>query len=145
MSMDDVLASGGDAAAQVGAVLADQPESAVAALLQAGRLEQTCRTCGRWESAHHACTNCFREMTAADWYSNGLVSEREARRPPTRPAKPPREYLDDKRQWPASWGPWPGIPRAPRKAETPVEGRLEDADRAEDMRRAQRLPSTAVA
>jgi hypothetical protein len=50
-------------------------------LLEAGKLEQTCPACGRWEAASFYCSLCARPMSPADWYRNGLVAEREARRP----------------------------------------------------------------
>jgi hypothetical protein len=47
--------------------------------LQAGRLEQTCPACGRWEAAGAYCTGCGRPTGPADWYANGDQAERERR------------------------------------------------------------------
>ncbi len=86
------------------------PETA--ALLQAGKLEQCCPSCGRWEAAGWACSWCSRPMSEADWYRNGDEAERAARMPASAPANPPSEYRRAFRPeygdgWPPQWGPNP--------------------------------------
>jgi hypothetical protein len=49
-------------------------------LLREGRLEQTCRECGRMEAAGPYCTGCLRPTTEADWYRNGDLDTRAERR-----------------------------------------------------------------
>jgi len=95
-----------------------------AALLAAGKLEQTCPRCGRWEAAHHYCSWCGRTMTEADWYRNGVVAERESRRPSVAPADPPDEYRAFS-AWPAKWGPCPYVKKAPP---SPTTGGNGDSD-----------------
>lgn len=48
-------------------------------LLRAGKLEQTCPTCGRWEAAGRYCTGCGRQTGPADWYPNADLGERTRR------------------------------------------------------------------
>jgi len=105
-------------------------------LFQTGKLEQTCRGCGRWEAAGWSCSWCASPTGPADWYRNGLVEQREARMPKAAPANPPDEYRHSLSQWPAAWGRWPGVPRqealrdagtldnppeTPKSAHVPVE------------------------
>lgn len=95
--------------------------------LRAGKLEQTCRSCGRWEAAHWYCSFCYGPMVPGkDWYRNGDLAERHGRCPVDVPASPPPEYRDDKRQWPVTWGPWPGVQRAPQEAQTPLKQPSDD-------------------
>jgi len=95
------------------------PETAL--LLERGKLEQTCRTCGRWEAAHFACSWCWRPTGPDDWYRNGDLAERHGRMPATPPPNPPLECRDI-RQWPAKWGPNPYARKAPRMPQTPLNG-----------------------
>jgi hypothetical protein len=90
----------------------DMPAS-VRTDLQAGRLQQCCPGCGRWEAAHWYCSFCFRVMGPADWFrgSKTATEDRAARMPKSRPANPAPEYLD-RRDWPTAWGPFPE--KAPR-------------------------------
>jgi hypothetical protein len=91
-------------------------------LLQAGKLEQMCGACGRWEAAHWSCSWCGSPTGPADWYRNGDREQREARMPKTAPANPPSEYRDASAKWPSAWGTYPGQtrPKAPRLLQTPV-------------------------
>ena len=75
-------------------------------LFQTGKLEQTCRGCGRWEAAGWSCSWCASPTGPADWYRNGLVEQREARMPKAAPANPPSEFLSE-RDWPKAWGRFP--------------------------------------
>jgi hypothetical protein len=90
----------------------DMPAS-VRTDLEAGRLQQCCPSCGRWEAAHWYCSFCFRAMGPADWFrgSKTATEDRAARMPKSRPANPAPEYLD-RRDWPTAWGPFPE--KAPR-------------------------------
>jgi hypothetical protein len=62
--------------------------------LAAGRLEQACPDCGRWEAAGAYCSGCRRPMGPADWYPNGtkdgrsVAQERAAEIEATRPKRP---------------------------------------------------------
>ena len=95
------------------------PETAL--LLERGKLEQTCRSCGRWEAAHFACSWCGRLTGPDDWYRNGNLAERHGRMPASAPAEPPSEYRRPS-HWPAKWGPSPYPRRAPRTSQTPLNG-----------------------
>jgi hypothetical protein len=95
---------------------------AIQKLLEAGKLEQTCRACGRWEAAGFYCTWCAATIDHADWYWNGAADERAARMPKTAPENPPSEYLNSLRDWPAAWGPYPRRVRGPRALGAPAEG-----------------------
>jgi hypothetical protein len=93
------------------------------ALLQGGKLEQTCPDCGRWSAASSYCSWCFRAMSPTDWYRNGDPAERAARMPQTAPLNPPSEYRHSLSSWPKSWGKYPGKvrgPQAPRDGQTPL-------------------------
>ena len=46
-------------------------------LLREGRLEQTCRSCGRMEAASYYCTGCLRASGEAEWYRNGDLKARQ--------------------------------------------------------------------
>ena len=46
------------------------------AQLQAGKLEQACPVCGRWEAAGYHCSGCGRPMGPIDWYRNGDKARR---------------------------------------------------------------------
>jgi hypothetical protein len=48
--------------------------------LRAGKLEQACPACGRWEAAGGYCSGCSRPMASADWYPNGQAGRRAAAR-----------------------------------------------------------------
>lgn len=91
-------------------------------LLQAGRLEQTCPTCGRCESAGAYCSWCTRPMGETDWYLPGRGrGQHEARLPAIAPADPPTEYRHayqprDGTGWPPAWGPNP-YQKPPRASE----------------------------
>jgi hypothetical protein len=81
-------------------------------LLRAGKLEQTCRDCGRREAAGHSCSWCARQMGPGDWYRNEDGAERAARMPTSAPADPPVEFRRTYRPeygdgWPPAWGPNP--------------------------------------
>ena len=97
-----------------------------ALLLERGKLEQTCRRCGRWEAAHHHCSWCYAPTGPDDWYRNGDMGERLARRPKDRPENPPAEYAAGEATWPPEWGPFPRQ-RAPRQPQTPPKGKLTPA------------------
>ena len=90
------------------------------AMLLAGRLEQTCPACGRWEAAGATCSWCSRRMTATDWYENkDGTNERARRMPTTAPADPPTEYRRTYRPeygdgWPPTWGTNPYKPARTR-------------------------------
>lgn len=94
----------------------DLPDD-VADAVQRGRLEQTCRWCGRWEAAHWHCSWCTSPTGPDDWYANGDASERQSRLPTSPPASVPPEYRDV-RAWPATWGLCPYA--APRLPQTPL-------------------------
>ena len=111
------------------------------ALLQAGKLEQTCAICGRHEAAGARCTWCGRPTGAATWYlGSQAATEHPARLPATPPADPPGVPTEYRRTadtgkggWPPAWGASPfGKPRKPaRKAEKPpagASGGLRDRD-----------------
>lgn len=87
-------------------------------LLIAGKLEKTCRACGRWEAASPRCSWCFATSDPADWYRNNDLEAREARLPATCPDNPPTEYRSV-RDWPAPWGPYP-YQRRPRQSAGPI-------------------------
>jgi hypothetical protein len=72
-----------------------------------GRLEQMCPDCGRWEAAHRYCSWCLRRMGPDDWYRNSDLEQRHGRMPKSCPARPPSEYLNQERDWPKAWGPYP--------------------------------------
>jgi hypothetical protein len=99
----------------------DMP-SETRALLQAGKLEQTCPSCGRWSAATHYCSWCFRPMGPADWYGNGDKEQRAARMPKSAPENPPSEYRHSVASWPEHWGSYPGVIRGPRDVQTPQAG-----------------------
>ena len=110
----------------------DMVPADVAALLRAGKLEQTCRACGRCEAAHRYCSWCFRAMGSDDWYRNRDRTERDSRMPPTAPANPPSEFRRTYRAktgdgWPPAWGANP-YERAPRTRRSRITGRS-DAER----------------
>ncbi len=95
-----------------------------ALLLERGKLEQTCRRCGRWEAAHYCCSWCYAPTGPDDWYRNGDMDERLARRPKTRPENPPSEYAAQEATWPPEWGPFPRQ-KPLRQRQTPHKGGLE--------------------
>lgn len=95
--------------------------SEIAKALVAGKLEQTCPACGRWEAAHSYCSWCLRPMGSADWYRNSDLAERHRRRPTAAPANPSSEYLGGAANWPAAWGPFPRCQKPAREPQTPVE------------------------
>jgi hypothetical protein len=76
-------------------------------LHHAGKLEQTCSICGRWEAATWSCSWCLASSGPAQWYRNGDLKQRHERMPTTAPADPPIEYVGSERDWPATWGPYP--------------------------------------
>lgn len=81
-------------------------------LLRAGKLEQTCRDCGRCEAAGRTCSWCARRMGPDDWYRNGNADERARRMPDVAPVDPPVEFRRTYRPqygdgWPPAWGPNP--------------------------------------
>lgn len=79
---------------------------AVRLAAQAGKFEQSCPTCGRWEAAGYACSFCGRPVDPAEWYRNDDI-ERRYRDLPARPPKDvPPEYLAAEK-WPPQWGPYP--------------------------------------
>jgi hypothetical protein len=93
----------------------------VADALRTGKLEQTCRACGRCEAAGHYCSWCARPMGPDDWYCNGEAAERARRLPVAAPANPPSEYRRSYRPeygdgWPPTWGPNPYGPPASRRS-----------------------------
>jgi hypothetical protein len=95
----------------------------IAEALRAGKLEQTCRACGRTEAAGSYCSWCSRPMGPADWNRNGDAAERARRMPTTAPTNPPSEYRRTYRAeyrdgWPPAWGPNPYEAARPRR--TPV-------------------------
>jgi hypothetical protein len=111
----------------------------IAKALEAGKLEQTCPACGRWEAAHWYCSWCSRPTGPADWYRNGDREERASRMPKAAPADPPSELLD-LRTWPARWGPIPRQKPA-RQARTPVKRAI--AEPADDTATPPSLPGAA--
>lgn len=97
-------------------------------LLRAGKLEQTCRDCGRCEAAGRTCSWCARRMGPDDWYRNGDGAERASRMPVSAPADPPVEYRQAYRPgrpdgWPLTWGPNP-YQRAPKPSPSRVNAEL---------------------
>jgi hypothetical protein len=114
------------------------PELAKA--LEAGKLEQTCRTCGRWEAASFLCSWCRRPTGPDDWYRNSDVAERRGRMPAVAPVDPPIEYLAGAANWPAPWGPFPRRQKPGRKPGTPIERVIAEPV---DVRAAQPSPKEA--
>jgi hypothetical protein len=73
----------------------------------AGKLEQACGNCGRWEAAGFYCTGCAAPMTEADWYPNGDEDRRavaHARAAVIRAAAPKRPRGRPKANVPAELG-----------------------------------------
>jgi hypothetical protein len=95
----------------------------IAALLVAGKLEKTCRACGRWEAASPRCSWCTSPCDPADFYRNNDAEARAARLPSVAPANPPTEFRSV-REWPAMWGACP-YQRAPRQATGPISADLD--------------------
>ena len=93
--------------------------TAVSRALGAGKLEQTCPVCGRWEAAHWYCSWCLRPMCSGDWYRNCDLAERRRRRPTSAPINPPSEYLTSASNWPSVWGPLPRLPKPARQPQPP--------------------------
>ena len=52
----------------------------LAADLQAGKLEQACCHCGRWEAAGRYCSGCYQPTGPSSWYRNGDQGRREEAR-----------------------------------------------------------------
>jgi hypothetical protein len=86
---------------------------------QAGRLEQMCPDCGRWEAAGFVCSWCGRPMVEVVYGNQDLI-ERQARMPKTAPTNPPSEY-DSPSTWPEGWGPFP---RPAGACQTPLKDPL---------------------
>lgn len=70
--------TGGPAAVGMAARSAPTPD--VLRDLQAGKLEQACSACGRWEAAGFNCSGCGRPMSQVEWYRNGDMARRNAAR-----------------------------------------------------------------
>ncbi len=125
-----LVAAGADRLAIIGSGRG-QPlilDAETAKQLERGKLEQTCRSCGRWEAAHFYCSWCQRPTGPEDWYRNWNLAERRERMPATPPTDPPLEYHRG-RDWPAKWGPSPYARKAPRMGETPLVGGVWAASR----------------